>query len=145
MSGEELALVAGLFVAVAVALTVAKLPLPKITPTPSARSATRGRTSLARSRCTTRLRGELIRIDAVLRLLDPYTDPADVPPYRRWPRNTERFARGEIAQRVYAALRTGEIISPTQLADHAIEVKGLGDVGWKTRRDSVSKFSSILY
>jgi hypothetical protein len=93
----------------------------------------------------TRLRGELIHIDAVLRLFDPDTDPADVQPYRRWLRKTEWFARGESAQRVYEALRTGDPISPTLLADHAIKAKGLEDIGWKTRRDIVSKFSSILY
>ena len=93
----------------------------------------------------TRLRGELAHIDAVLRLFDPDTDPADVPPYRRWPRKTKWFARGEIAQRVYEASRTGDPVSPTRLADHAIKAKGLEDVRWKTRRDIVSKFPSMLY
>jgi len=92
-----------------------------------------------------RLRGELVHVDSVLRLFDPDTDPDDVPVFRRWPRKTDWFARGEVAQRVYEALRTGGAVSATLLTDQAIKAKGWEGISGKARRDIVSRFSSILY
>jgi hypothetical protein len=92
-----------------------------------------------------RLRGELVHMDAVLRLFDPDTDPDDVPALRRWPRKTDWFARGEIAQRVYEALRTQGAVSPTQFTDDAIKAKGWDGMSGKARRDIIARFSSILY
>jgi hypothetical protein len=58
---------------------------------------------------------------------------------------TDWFARGEVAKRVYEALRTGNSVSPTELADDAIKAKEWGNVGWQARRGIIAKFSSILY
>jgi hypothetical protein len=92
-----------------------------------------------------RLRGELMHLDAVLRLFDPETEPTDISALRRWPKKTEWFARGEIAQRVYDALRANETVAPSELANQAISDKGWQGIGWIARKDIVARFSSILY
>ena len=92
-----------------------------------------------------RLRAELVHVDAVLRLFDPATDPDDVGALRRWPRKTDWFARGEIAQRVYEALRTGEPTSPRELTRDAMKAKGIETPDRITKRDIAARFSNMLY
>jgi hypothetical protein len=41
----------------------------------------------------------------VLRLFDPETDPEGLPIRKAFPRRMAYFAKGEVSQRVYAALR----------------------------------------
>jgi hypothetical protein len=94
----------------------------------------------------TRLRSELIHLDATLRLFDPVTDPNDIGALRRLPRKTEWFARGEIADRIYGGLRSAGEVSPTALADQALQEKGIADrIGRVARRDTIARFSSMLY
>ena len=92
-----------------------------------------------------RLRAELVHLDVVMRMFDPSTDPDDVPALRRWPVKTEWFARGETAQRVYDAMRTGEPLKPTRLADEAIKAKKIDAPDRATRREIIARFSNMLY
>ena len=92
-----------------------------------------------------KLRAELVHLDAVMRMFDPSTDPDDVPALRRWPVKTEWFARGETAQRVYEAMRSGAPLTPTGLADEAIRAKGIEAPDRSTRRDIIARFSNMLY
>jgi len=57
-------------------------------------------------------RGELIHLDATLRLFDPATDPEGIPALLRRPPRAEWFAHGEVAQRICEALRDHGTISP---------------------------------
>ena len=97
------------------------------------------------SREIDRLRGELIHLDATLRLFDPATDPQGIPALLRHPRRTEWFARGEVTQRIYEALRSGEPISPRQVAYDAIEAKGIAAPDSATKRDIVARFTNVMY
>src|SRR3981189_1699562 len=60
-----------------------------------------------------RLRADLIHLDSVLRLFDPELNPEDIAAQKRFPRRTEYFARGEMSQRVFDALRS---VSANELA-----------------------------
>jgi hypothetical protein len=97
------------------------------------------------SREIDRLRGELIHLDATLRLFDPATDPQGIPALLRHPRRTEWFARGEVTQRIYEALRDQEMISPRQVAYAAIEAKGIPALDSATKRDIAARFTNVMY
>ena len=87
------------------------------------------------SREIDRLRAELVLIDAMMRLFDPGTDPDDIPAIRGYPRRTEWFARGEVTQRIYEALRDQGTISPRQVAYAAIEAKQIPAPDSATKRE----------
>jgi hypothetical protein len=126
-----------------------KLPLPD--EHPNAVSALRNRRADIAGRIVmhenevAKLRAELVHLDAVMRMFDPATNPDDLPALRRWPYKTEWFARGEISQRVYEAIRTGAPLTPTRLADEAITAKRIEAPDRATRRDIIARFSNMLY
>jgi hypothetical protein len=128
-----------------------KLPLPLPNDQPVAVNALRNkRSQLAgeiemHSREIDRLRGELIHLDATLRLFDPATDPQGIPALLRHPRRTEWFARGEVTQRIYEALRDQGTISPRQVAYAAIEAKQIPAPDSATKRDIVARFTNVMY
>jgi hypothetical protein len=97
------------------------------------------------SREIDRLRGELIHLDATLRLFDPATDPEGIPALLRHPRRTQWLARGEVTQRIYEALRDQGVISPRQVAYAAIEAKGIHAPDSTTKRDIVERFTNVMY
>src|SRR5437016_5485949 len=126
-----------------------KLPLPLPDDQPVAVNALRNkRAAMAgeiemHSREIDRLRAEIIHLDAVLRLFDPDTNPDDIHALRRHPRRTEWFARGEVTQRIYEALRDGEPISPRQVAYAAIEAKQIPAPDSATKRDIINRFTNV--
>jgi hypothetical protein len=87
----------------------------------------------------------LIHRDATLRLFDPATDPEGIPASLRHPRRTEWFARGEVTQRIYEALRDQGVISPRQVASAAIEAKQHPPPDSATKRDIINRFTNVLY
>jgi hypothetical protein len=97
------------------------------------------------SREIDRVRAELVHLDATMRLFDPDTDPSDVPALRRYPRCTEWFARGEVTQRVYEALRGGQVIWPREIAKAAMAEKGFPDTEKKVTRDIIARFTNVAY
>src|SRR5579863_10623347 len=107
-----------------------KLPLPDEAPNTvnslrNKRSEIAGKIEL-HNREIERLRAALIHIDAVLRLYDPGTDPNAIEPRKRFPRRVEYFEKGELARRVYEALRDdGDTVSCEQLTRKALADKGL--------------------
>jgi hypothetical protein len=109
---------------------VPKLPLPLPNEQPVAVNALRNKRSAIageiemHSREIDRLRGELIHLDATLRLFDPATDPQGIPALLRHPRRTEWFARGEVTERIYEA----------HVAYDAIEAKGIHAPDSATKR-----------
>ena len=128
-----------------------KLPLPLPDEQPVAVNALRNKRSAIageiemHSREIDRLRGELIHLDAVLRLFDPELNPEDIHALRRHPRRTEWFARGEVTQRLYEALREQGEISPRQVAHAAIDAKGIAAHDNMTKRDIVHRFVNVMY
>ena len=75
---------------------------------------------------TERLRLELVHLDAVLRMFLPEVVEAGMPVrQRRWRRSSPYFARGELTQRIYAALRQRTFISSVEIAAEAMRDKGL--------------------
>jgi hypothetical protein len=92
-----------------------------------------------------RLRAELVHLDATMRLFDPATDPDDIPALKRYPRRTEWFARGEVSQRVWEALREQELIWPLEIAKAAMEAKGIPDTDKAVARDIIGRFTNVCY
>jgi hypothetical protein len=129
----------------------AKLPLPLPDEQPVAVNALRNkRAQLAgeiemHSREVNRLRGELVHLDATLRLFDPTTDPEGIPAVLRHPRRTAWFARGEITQRLYDALRDQGVISAREIAYAAIEEGRIPAPDSVTKRDIVARFTNVMY
>jgi hypothetical protein len=75
---------------------------------------------------TERLRLELVHLDAVLRMFLPEASETDMPMrQRRWRRSSPYFARGELTQRIYAALRQRTFIASADIAADAMRNKGL--------------------
>jgi hypothetical protein len=91
-----------------------------------------------------RLRSELIHLDATLRLFDPNTDPEDIEGRPKRPRRSEYFEKGELAQRVYAALRSAETISATELTQTALADKGVPLTDRVAHRLFMCKFTPAL-
>jgi len=87
----------------------------------------------------------LIHLDATLRLFDPATDPQGIPALLRHPRRTAWFARGEVTQRIYEALRDQGTISPRQVAYAAIEAKQIPAPDSAAKRDIINRFTNVLY
>jgi hypothetical protein len=63
----------------------------------------------------------------------------------RHPRRTEWFARGEVTQRIYEALRDQGVISPRQVAYAAIEAKQIPAPDSATKQDIINRFTNVLY
>jgi len=130
---------------------MAKLPLPLPDEHPNTvnslrnkRSEIAGRIEL-HNREIERLRAALIHIDAVLRLYDPDTDPNAIEPRKRFPRRVEYFERGELAGRVYAALRdNGDTVSCEELTRKALSDKGLAATDRVAHRLFMCKFMPAL-
>src|SRR5215212_7401671 len=128
---------------------MAKLPLPD--EQPIAINALRNmRSRIAaeiemHSREIDRLRAELVHLDATMQLFDPGTEPSDVPALRRYPRRTEWFARGEVTQRIYEAIREQEVIWPRQTAKRSMAEKGISETDKKVLRDIIARFSNVAY
>ena len=75
---------------------------------------------------TERLRLELVHLDAVLRMFLPEVVEAGMPVrQRRWRRSSPYFARGELTQRIYAALHQRKFIASVEIAAEAMRDKGL--------------------
>src|SRR5215210_6697568 len=91
----------------------------------------------------TRLRTELIHLDATLRLFDPETDPNAVPSLHIYPKRTAWFARGEVTRRVYEALRDEGVISPRELAMRTMVEKGISDTNRKVRNTIAALFTNV--
>jgi hypothetical protein len=130
-------------------LVIAKLPLPDEHPNTvnalrNKRAEIAGKIEL-RNREVERLRAALIHIDAVLRLFDPGTDPNDIEPRKRFPRRIEYFEKGELARRVYEALRTdGDTVSSEELTRKALADKGLASTDRVAHRLFMCKFMPAL-
>ena len=90
------------------------------------------------------LRADLVHIDAVLRLFDPETDPEGLPIRKAFPRRMAYFAKGEVSQRVYAALREGTT-SANELAEAAMAEKAIPEDDRHVRRDFVNRFHNMLH
>jgi len=69
------------------------------------------------------LEADLFHIDAVLRLYE--VEPSDIPTKGRVPKRSAYFARKEITQRIYDALRTQGDVSAVEIAAKAMRDKGL--------------------
>jgi len=67
-----------------------------------------------------KLRIELLHVDATPRMFDPNTPAGDTPAKRIWPRWTEYFAKGELARRVYDAIRENGSVPAGELACEAM-------------------------
>jgi hypothetical protein len=128
-----------------------KLALPLPAEQPTAVNALRNmRAKIAgdiemHSREIDRLRAELVHLDATMRLFDPATDPDDIPALKRYPRRTEWFARGEVSQRVWEALREQELIWPREIAKAAMAAKGIPDTDKAVARDIIGRFTNVCY
>jgi hypothetical protein len=131
-------------------MSVAKLPLPGEHPNTvnalrNKRSSIAGEIEL-HNREIERLRAALIHIDAVLRLFDPGIDPNDIEARKlRFPRRIEYFEKGELAGRVYEALRTnGDTVSCEELSRKALADKGLAATDRVAHRLFMCKFMPAL-
>ena len=128
---------------------MAKLPLPDEHPNAvntlrAKRAQLAGEIEL-HNREIERLRAALIHVDAVLRLLDPGTDPDDIEPRKRFPRRIEYFEKGELARRVYEALRDdGDTVSCEELTRKALADKGLAATDRVAHRLFMIKFMPAL-
>jgi hypothetical protein len=80
-----------------------------------------------------------------MRLFDPATDPDDIPALKRYPRRTEWFARSEVSQWVWEALRAQEAIWPREIAKAAMEAKGIPDTDKVVARDIIGRFRNVCY
>jgi hypothetical protein len=129
---------------------MAKLPLPE--EHPNTVSALRNKRSHIagdierHNREIDRLRSELIHLDQVLRMFDPQTDPEDIHPRMRRPRCVAYFDKGELAQRVYRALRDDDraTVSAEELTKIAMADKGLSPTDRVVHRLFMCKFMPAL-
>ena len=71
------------------------------------------------------VRADLVHIDAVIRMFAPDLAPDVLPSRLRHPRRLDYFAHGEITRRVYDLLRGGGTIAAIDVAQRAMEEKGL--------------------
>jgi hypothetical protein len=128
-----------------------KLPLPLPDEQPVAVNALRNKRSAiagmieVHQREIDRLRGDLVHLDAALRLFDPGTDPNDILPHRRFPRRSHYFATGEQTRRVFEAIRDHGTVSATELALKAMTDFGISETDAKIRREFVSRFMNTLH
>src|ERR1700730_7575623 len=125
-----------------------KIPLPDEQPIPvnalrNKRAAIAGQIEM-HQRDIDRLRGDLVHIDATMRMFDPGTDPDDIMPRRRFPRRSHYFAKGEQTRRVYEAIRERGIITAVELALTAMADKGIPKTDKNIRREFVSRFTNTL-
>jgi hypothetical protein len=86
-----------------------------------------------------------VHLDYTLKLFDPALDPEDLPALQRRPRRTEWFAKGEVTQRVYEAVRDKGIIWPRKIAKAAMAAKGIPEPDKLTTRDIISRFANVVY
>ena len=95
---------------------------------------------------TERLRLELVHLDAVLRMFLPEVVEAGMPVrQRRWRRSSPYFARGELTQRIYAALRRRAFTASVEIAADAMRDKGLDpDADPVTRTDFTRRVTAQL-
>jgi hypothetical protein len=126
-----------------------KIPLPDEQPVPvnalrNKRAQIAGQIALLEADVQ-RLRASLIHLDSVLRLFDPELNPNDIAAQKHLPRRTEYFARGEMSQRVFHALRDNESVSANELASVALAEKGFGKGDRQVRRDFLNRFHHLLY
>src|ERR1051325_8065865 len=126
---------------------MAKLPLPDEQPIAvnalrNMRSRIAGEIEM-HSREIDRLPAELGHLDPTMQLFDPETEPSDVPALRRYPRRTEWFARGEVTQRIYEALREQQVIWPREIAKQAMRDKGISETDKKVMRDVIARFTNV--
>lgn len=71
------------------------------------------------------LRADLIHLDATLRLFDPEALPETIPPKHPRPARADWFGRGELARRIFDALRDAErALCPREIALRAMQAKG---------------------
>lgn len=73
----------------------------------------------------TALRADLLHLDHTLRLFDPNVEPRHIAPKHPQIRNTGYFVRGELTRRIYDALREGQVVSASDLAELAMTAKAL--------------------
>jgi hypothetical protein len=92
-----------------------------------------------------RLRGDLVHLDAALRLFDPDTDPDDIMPRKRFPRRSHYFAKGEQTRRVFEAIRDHGAVSAVDIAAKAMADKGIPETDRGIRREFVSRFTNTLH
>lgn len=94
-----------------------------------------------------RLRGELVHLDATLRLFDPMTDPEAIGgKLLKMPRRTEYFAKGETTRLIYECLRERGIASAKDVAEHAATAKGIEVMGNPaTEPDFIRRFLDQLH
>jgi hypothetical protein len=92
-----------------------------------------------------KLRADLVHLDATMRLFDPATDPDDIGAHQHRPTRTHYFEKGELAQRIYAALRESDTTCAIDLAVAAMADREIDKGDGKIRRDFVSRFSNQLH
>lgn len=92
-----------------------------------------------------RLRGELIHLDATLRLFDPQTDPEAIGGKLLYPRRTEYFAKGETTRLIYTFLRDHGTASALEIAEYAIREKSLPPMDTLTMRDFARRFLDQMH
>ena len=124
-----------------------KLPLPDEQPT-AVNALRRMRARIAgeiemHTREISRLRVELVHLDATLRLFDPATNPNDIPATRRYPRRTEWFARGEVTRRLYETLRIDGVIWPREVARRAMADKNIPETDKRIAQEIIATFAHV--
>jgi hypothetical protein len=86
-----------------------------------------------------RIRGELVHVDAVLRLFAPDSPPEHIlPKYHRPPRS-EYLAHGEIRRRCLEAMRDGAVITAESVVVQMMRDKGLDAEGDQRLRSDLLK------
>jgi hypothetical protein len=92
-----------------------------------------------------KLRTDLVHLDATLRLFDPATDPDDIGPRQHRATRTHYFEKGELARRIYAALRESDTTCAIDLAIAAMADREIDKSDTKIRKDFVGRFSNQLH
>lgn len=86
-----------------------------------------------------RIRGELVHVDAVLRLFSPDSPPEYIlPKYRRPPRS-EWLAHGELRRRCREAMRGGAAITADQVVVDLMREKALDGGDQRLRSDLLKR------
>ncbi len=92
-----------------------------------------------------KLRTDLVHLDATLRLFDPATDPDNIGARQHRATRTHYFEKGELARRIYAALRENGTTCAIDLAVAAMADREIDKGDAKIRKDFVGRFSNQLH
>jgi hypothetical protein len=86
-----------------------------------------------------RLRGEIVHLDAVLRIFAPDSKPEHILPKYRRPRRSEYLVPGEIRRRCLDAMRDDAIVVADQIVVEMMRDKGLDAEGDRRLRSDLLK------